>query len=94
MPSTSGHSHSKYEEENVNSIYHMQNDDIEVVEDIKDDEDDSSLDIRNESGESYEDMVSILPSEPVIIIDTKLCQMFLHFSRVIQILLQHFSWIS
>ena len=43
----------------------MQNYDIEVVEDTKEDDDDTSLDIRNESGESYEDMVSILPSEPV-----------------------------
>ena len=50
----------------------MQNDNIDVVEDVKDDEDDSSLDIRNESGESYEDMVSILPSEPVIMIEIKI----------------------
>ena len=50
----------------------MQNDNIDVVEDVKDDEDDSSLDIRNESGESYEDMVSILPSEPVIMIQIRI----------------------
>ena len=63
--STGEQNRTKYDEENVDSIHYMQNYDIEVVEDTKEDDDDTSLDIRNESGESYEDMVSILPSEPV-----------------------------
>ena len=40
--------------------------DIGIEDDNDNDkDDDSSLEIRNESGESYEDMISILPSEPV-----------------------------
>lgn len=72
----------------------MQNYDIEVVEDTKEDDDDTSLDIRNESGESYEDMVSILPSEPVKIFRIKWTNGILFFFRVIQILHQHFNLTS
>ena len=77
--STGEQNRPKYDEENVDSIHYMQNYDIEVVEDTKEDDDDTSLDIRNESGESYEDMVSILPSEPVKIFRIKWTNEILFF---------------
>ena len=57
----------KYETEARDEV---RDEDMEVMEETNDYDDDdynedSSLEIRNDSGESCDDMISILPSEPV-----------------------------
>ena len=48
------------EQLNVDSI-----DSIDMVDHDNADDDESSMEIRNDSGESFDDGISILPSEPV-----------------------------
>ena len=55
----------KYESEAKVDVRGDEDNGIEDDVDNDEDDDDSSLEIRNESGEIYEDMISILPSEPV-----------------------------
>ena len=56
----------KYESEAKDNVRDEVFEIEDEIDNEKDEDDDvSSLEIRNESGESYEDMISILPSEPV-----------------------------
>ena len=71
--------------------------DIGIEDDNDNDKDDnSSLEIRNESGESYEDMISILPSEPVILKRMKMNVVFYQLTllRATQTLAQLSNWTS
>ena len=84
----------KYESEAKDNV---RDEDIEIEEDNDNDgDDDSSLEIRNESGESYDDMISILPSEPVSLRTSENeCRFqFFLILRVTQPPPRHSSWTS